>query len=367
MNRRNWITSSLLVSSTAILNPIGIFGAEWPEAQEAAGMVKLSSNENPYGPSLKAREAIKEHIANGNRYPNKARKQLIDLISRKFEVDTTSVMLGAGSSDLLQVLSNWCIREKLTVTTSKLTFDILPKYVKRFSGKVFETDLTEGKGFDLEAIEAIASKNPGVIYLVNPNNPTGSKINFLALIDFCKRMTKHSFVIVDEAYIEYLPKNDSVAHLISSNPKLIVVRTFSKIYGLAGLRIGYLLAKAQLVEKLKSYQVWPGSNLNSLGIAAATASLNDPTFVSESKSKNIENLQYTLKELRRLGRYCVEPHANFIWFKCDPFEGDLADIYAQNNIIIGAGEIDGGTWMRVTIGKKETMQRFIEVAKSIWT
>ena len=366
MNRRKWISNSLLFGASAISNPYDVFAHTASTAEKPGSPIKLSSNENPYGPSKKALLAIEENLLKGNRYPNEARVQLTDTIATKFNLSRKSVLLGAGSSDILQLLACWCIREKHTVTTSKLTFDILPKYIKRFGGHLYQTELTPEKGLDLNAIEAISNKNPGVVYLVNPNNPTGSKVAYNDLLDFCERISQHSYVVVDEAYIEYVVNDESVAHLIQNNPKIIVVRTFSKIYGLAGLRIGYALAHAETADTLRNYQVWAGSNLNNLGIAAATASLADTTFVTESRSKNLENRAHTLNALRKLGRFCVEPHANFIWFRCNPFEGNLGKIYARNNIIVGAGEVDGGTWMRVTIGKKETMQRFVEVAKSIW-
>ncbi|AWX45830.1 Histidinol-phosphate transaminase [Flagellimonas maritima] len=366
MNRRNWISSSLILGSTAILAPTDVIGAEQYGTNKPTGVIKLNSNENPHGPSKKAREAIEKGIINGNRYPNEIRERLIYSISNKFDLSAESVILGAGSSDILQLLACWCVSEKHNITTSKLTFDILPNYIKRFGGKVLETEPTHEKGFDLNAIETISEKNPGVVYLVNPNNPTGSKVDYTELSSFCERVSKHSYIIVDEAYIEYLIRDESMVPLIKKNPKIIVVRTFSKIYGLAGLRVGYALTDARIAGVLRAYQIWTASNLNSLGIAAAIASLNDPTFVKTSRSRNTENLHYTLNELQKLKLYCVEPHANFIWFRGKPIEGDLNKIYAKYSIIVGVKEIDDATWIRVTIGKKEAMLRFIEVTKLIW-
>lgn len=357
-----------LISPSLILRPSLVFGNEPSAAEWSEDGVKLSANENPYGPSKLAQEAIRKHIVNGNRYPNELRNQLTEQLAECESLDKSNILLGAGSSDLLQLLACWCVHENKSLHTSKLTFDILPGFVKRFSGHVLEAEQTEDKGFDLVKIEANANENPGLVYLVNPNNPTGSKLNYNELLAFCKRVSRHSFVIVDEAYIEYVDGNESVSHLIRSNDRIIVVRTFSKIHGLAGLRVGYLLGHSEVVQLLKKYQVWSGANLNVLGMAAAQASLTDSEFLNEARKKNEENRSYTHTALKRLGRYCVEPNANFIWFDCGNRDGtQLSHVFAQNNIIVGAGTVDGSTWMRVTIGKEETMQRFIKVAKSIWT
>ena len=368
MNRREWLSSTAVLGASSLVYPIETFQPfQVSVDRKRNSKVNLGANENPYGPSENARKVIQENIIGGNRYPNELRKQLIDELALKFGVSNQSVLLGAGSSDLLQVLACWCIREKLHLTTSELTFDLLPTYVKRFGGQMVKTKLTTNMGLDLKSIETSSIKNPGLVYLVNPNNPTGSKLDYGDLLAFCKRVSKHSYIIVDEAYIEYVPNNESVISLINDNPKIIVVRTFSKIYGLAGLRVGYALANPKIASTLRSYQVWSGASLNNLGIAAAIASLSDINFVQESRLKNLESRRYTLEELRKLNRFCVEPYGNFIWFKCDPFEVDINRMYAENNIEVRAGKINGETWMRVTIGRKETMQRFIKVAKSIWT
>ncbi len=368
MDRRNWISSTALLGSTLLFQPAKALSHSITDLDQDQDSIKLSSNENPFGPSKKAMEAIEEYIVQGNRYPNELRQQLINQLALRFGVDNQSILLGAGSSDLLQLLSFWCIHEKKTVITSKVTFDVLPKCVERFGGEVIATDLTNDKGFDLDAIEESSNKKTGVVYLVNPNNPTGSKLSYNDLLAFCDRVSRHSYIIVDEAYIEYIADNESVIQLVESNSRIIVLRTFSKIYGLAGMRVGYLIAAAGFIQTLRKYQVWSGSNLNTLGLAAAKASLEDDTFLATVRNLNSESRDFTLGELRGLGLYCAEPYGNFIWFNCGEIGVlPLRNTYAQNNLIVGASEVAGSTWMRVTIGKKETMQRFIEVAKSIWT
>ncbi len=327
----------------------------------------LGANENPYGPSEKARIAISNDMGASNRYPSKLRAEFQHKIARKFRTNPLSVVLGAGSSELLQLLACWCVRENHVVTTAELTFDILPDYIKRFGGEVLKTPMTDKKGLDLTKIELVAKRNPGVVYLVNPNNPTGSKLPYNDLKEFCKRVSEHSYVIIDEAYIEYVGGDESMAPLIRINPKVIVVRTFSKIYGLAGLRVGYLLATPETAAMLRSYQIWKGAALNNLGIVAASESLDAIDFVERSRLKNQEVRKYTLNELRKIGKHCITPHANFIWFRCDPVVLNIAAVYAKNDIKVGTTTVDGETWMRVTMGTRETMQHFVRIAKAIWT
>ena len=208
-------------------------------------------------------------------------------------------------------------------------------------------------------------KTAGIIYLVNPNNPTGIKTSSKALRSFCERASAHSHIIVDEAYIEYIGMQESLADMIRSNERIIIVRTFSKIYGLAGLRIGYLMAHPDTINKLKPLRIWNNDSLSIAGIAAARASLEDQNFVRESLEKNEMIRSSTIQSLRELDIQPYESNTNFIFFKI-PGNKDLASLLKKHNMLVGQKKIDGENYARITIGTKEEMNTFINYITNIF-
>lgn len=367
-SRRKWLKTALL-GSTAFLSPgLAINGEKYESLKpiEDSKFVYLDANENPYGPSQSAIKVINESAFDGNRYPFEEAAALSEKIAEKHEVEKSSVMLGAGSSGLLQYLGYWIMKEGLHMTYASPTFDILPVFVQRFNIKASKIPLDENKVHDLDRMASASKQNPGVVYVINPNNPTGTKVARDQLLNFCKTVTKHSYVIVDEAYIEYVAEEESIKEIINDNPKVIVLRTFSKIYGLAGLRIGYALAHPEIINKLKEFQIWGNFSLNLLGIKAASASLDDSSFLRQSRLKNRKAVQFTRDVLEELGIKSINTATNFMYFNSTDYKGDYRIDMRKNNILLRESVLGKEKWVRVSIGMMDEMERFAEVTRKLY-
>ncbi len=366
ISRRKWIEkTSLLLASATLLSTLPVDGASsniWPQTNQP---IKLSSNENPYGPSPVALQAITHHTSLGNRYPFNAADELQSSVADHCGFNKSEVILGAGSSQLLQLLGQWAMFKNLAITYVSPTFEILPNMVKRLGGKVNKIPLGQDFNYDLEQIDEVAKKKPGIVYLANPNNPTGIKTPKNDLREFCRTVTRHSYLIVDEAYIEYADKNDSLIDEVKNNDKVIILRTFSKIYGLAGLRIGYLIAQDQLIKELNDHRIWSNDSLSIVGIVAAQASLEDTKYIQSSKAKNNQVRQKTVMALGSIGITPFLSATNFVFFK-SPRSEDLKSLLLKQNVNIGQLEYNKEKYARVTIGTDAEMENFINHLTNIY-
>jgi len=369
MNRRKWLASTAILGASNLLfrdaTPYASIMDHWNT--EPSKKIYLGANENPYGPSEKAKEAMKHFIEEGHRYPVALGKALREKISEKYGLKEDYVVIGAGSSEILSLLANWCLFEKLPVIAGDISFPILPAFVKKYGGEVISVPMTSKKGYDLEALFDESRKKRGLIYLVNPNNPTGTKLTKSEIVAFSHRVTDRCYLAIDEAYIEYLGEEESCMDLIAENPKGIIIKTFSKMYGLAGMRIGYGVAHPTLAALIRKQQAWPSMNISVLGLAAASASMEDTAFVQKCKKANEKVKVFTQKELRKLDLLSIDSFANFIYYRCNPTSIDIPQHFEKHNIMVGVGEVNNEQWMRLTLGTMEEMETFISVAKSIWT
>lgn len=361
-NRRKWLADTALLGSAVLLYPALGHGSRSVRDKE---ILALGANENPYGPSPGAVKAIEKHFHNANRYAFKNARVLAERLGEEHNLEASFILPGAGSSELLQLLGIWMVNNNIHLSYAFPAFRILPEFVKRFKGRFTETPLTVRYEHDLEALRRSSRKNPGAVYVVNPNNPTGTKLDKSELLSFCREVTGHSFVVVDEAYIEYAGEEGSVMELVRDNPRVIVLRTFSKIYGLAGLRIGYAVAHPQTLEKLRQLQVWAGSSLNLLGIEAALASLDDPGFVTDCRRKNRACLDFTSKELRKLGFQPADSHANFLYFELSGYRGDFREDMKKHNVLLSGLTVNGREQVRLSMGTKQEMKTFVEIARQL--
>ena len=263
-------------------------------AKTKPGGVRLSANENPYGPSAKAHEAMKNAHGVCNRYPDEANDVLIDKIAKINNVNRDQIALGDGSSEILKLCAETFTgpsEGKLVVADP--TFEAILEYSKACGADVVKVPLTSSYAHDLEKMSASAQK--GLTYVCNPNNPTASITPKNDLRDFIAKTSPDTVILVDEAYFHYAdtPDYESVIPLVKDHPNLIVARTFSKIYGMAGLRCGYCVAQPETIKRMHGFQMWDSVNI--MALAAASASLDDPDqvpngqrFISEAKAFTIE-------------------------------------------------------------------------------
>src|SRR6201997_1983072 len=262
-------------------------------AKTKPGGVRLSANENPYGPSAKAHEAMKNAHGVCNRYPDEANDVLIDKIAKINNISRDQIVLGDGSSEILKLCAETFTgpsEGKLVVADP--TFEAILEYSKACGADVVKVPLTSSHAHDLEKMGGGAQK--GLVYICNPNNPTASITPKNDLRDFIAKTSPATMILVDEAYFHYAdsPDYESVIPLVKDHPNLVVARTFSKVYGMAGLRCGYCVAQPETIKLMRKHQMWDSVNI--MALAAASASLDDEAQVTNGRKMNSEAKRYTL-------------------------------------------------------------------------
>jgi histidinol-phosphate aminotransferase len=362
ISRRHFAHLLGIGAAATIVRPRITIAAE--PAKPKAGMVRLSANENPYGPSATAHEAMKSAHGICNRYPDEANNILIDKIAKINNAPREQIVLGDGSSEILKL----CAETFTGPTQGKLvaadpTFEAILEYSKACGADVVKVPLTSNYAHDLEKMGASAQR--GLIYICNPNNPTASITPKKDLRDFITKTSPDTMILVDEAYFHYAdsPDYESVIPLVKDHPNLIVARTFSKIYGMAGLRCGYCVAHPDTIKRMHGFQMWDSVNI--MALAAASASLDDVDQVTNGRKMNTEARSYTLGELDKLGYKSIPSQANFIMFDCRKPVVPFIEAMKDKNVAVGRLFPAYPNHMRLTIGKKSEMESFVAAFKQV--
>jgi histidinol-phosphate aminotransferase len=343
-----------------------------PSSGPAGAMVRLSSNENPYGPSAKALKAMTDAFGLSCRYPDDTAELLIDALAKHNGVNRDQILLGDGSGEILKVCAETFTgptngknatggRGKLVVADP--TFEAILAHAKVYGADIARVPLTLTFSHDLPKMTIAARE--GLIYICNPNNPTASITPKSELSSFIAKAPRQTMILVDEAYHHYAdsPDYESVIPLIKDNPNLIVARTFSKIYGMAGLRCGYCVAQREVIERMRPHQSWDSVNL--MALAAATASLNDPDQVANGRRLNSEAKAFVISELDKMGYEQIPSQANFIMFNVKGPVVPLIQGLKQRNVQVGRLFPALPNHMRLTIGKKTEMDAFLAAFRQV--
>lgn len=371
INRRDWLRNNSLaaigmgIGFRSMANEEGItrsFGA--PE-----GLINLGSNENPYGISPKAKEAILGMLSEAHRYQFNvpSLQNFSDVIAKYCNVNGDQVLITAGSGDALHLLARHFNKGNLVTATP--TFATLPNTAKKLGTKVIEVPLTPEKTNDLPAMLRAITSDTQMVYLCNPANPSSTIITPNVLKNFCVEASKKAVVVVDEAYIDYLNATDkeSMIGLIEKNPNIIVLRTFSKIHAMAGLRVGYVVGHATVIDSLdKNYFGSTQMTVSNLTMAAALASLKDEAHLLDCKQKTIAARSYTFNALKEMNINCIPSYTNFLFFPLGKYPGDFAQDMFKKNVIVRSNNYPDGKWARVSVGTMDEMKRFIELFKADW-
>jgi histidinol-phosphate aminotransferase len=325
---------------------------------EEAGIIKLASNESPLGVSPLARRAIEECLAGLSRYPDGNGFELKGALSRRHGVAPECIVLGNGSNDVLEMAGRALLAPGLEAVYSQHAFAVYPLVVQAIGAAGIEVPARD-YGHDLAAMRRALTPKTRVVFIANPNNPTGSLVAARELEAFIAAAPRETLVVLDEAYNEYLApgvKPDSIAWL-RRFPNLVVTRTFSKVYGLAGLRVGYALAAPGVADLMN--RVRQPFNVNSLALAAATAALDDTDFVREGYECNRSGMRQITQGLERLRLEYVPSHGNFVSFKA----GDAAAVFQRllrSGVIVRPIASYGMPGhLRVTIGLESENARFL--------
>ncbi len=327
-------------------------------------IIKLASNENPLGVSPKAIEAIKKILPNANRYPDGNAYYLKKKLSRFLNVKPANLVLGNGSDELIDILIKTFVEDDENIITADTTFLEYEIVAKVNSRRIITVPLRYFK-YDLEAIKKKIDKKTKLIFISNPNNPTGTYVTKYEFEDFIKDLPGNVLVVLDEAYETFIDVNDAPCGLnYIKNKNVIVMKTFSKAYGLAGLRVGYIVANEEAVPYMeKARQPF---NVNSLAQAAATAALDDKKFLAKTRKAVLEGKEYLYDALTESGVAYVPSVANFILVDVGrDGVGVFREMLRYGVIVRDMQQYGLKNFIRVTVGTKKENERFIKVLKKI--
>jgi histidinol-phosphate aminotransferase len=319
-------------------------------------IVKLASNENPLGPSRRALQAMRAALDNGHLYPDGSGVYLRKAIAAKHSVEPENVILGNGSNEVIEFLGHAFLNPGDDVITCQHAFIVYKLLATAFNVRTIETPSPDYQQNLDATLEAVTSKTR-IIFIPNPNNPTGTLVSQCAIDSFMSRVPDSIIVVFDEAYFEFLDNPPDTLRFIRDGRNVIVLRTFSKIHGLAGLRIGYAVASLEMIEVLhKTRQPF---NVNSIAQAGAIAALDDEAHLRETKRVVDEGRRYLQEQFAEMQIPFVPAAANFVMVNV----GDVCDVFQkllQRKIIVRPLKGYGlPEWIRVSVGTMEENKKLI--------
>ncbi|MFI5303396.1 MAG: histidinol-phosphate transaminase [Nitrospiria bacterium] len=322
------------------------------------GIVKLASNENPLGPSPLALKAISQFKKTIHRYPDSSGYDLVGVLADRLSVSPAQIALGNGSNELIELLTRAYLLPGDEVIMADLTFSLYRIMAEVAHAVPVLVPLVNYR-HDLNAMAQKISDRTRMIIICNPNNPTGTLLLRDEIIEFIQKVPSDAIVVLDHAYEEYVtnPAYSNMIDEIEGHENLIILRTFSKIYGLAGLRIGYGVAAESMIEILN--KVRQPFNTNLLSQRAALAALDDNAHLKASQKTNVEGKKYLYQNLKELDIQFLPTEANFIFFEINRGK-ELFDWMLREGVIIRHIR---ESWMRVTVGKPKENQLFIRKLK----
>jgi histidinol-phosphate aminotransferase len=363
IDRRDWLKKSSLALAGLGLTT-NFFGADKIPFFIPGAPILLNSNENAYGPSPLARKAILEAYLNSNRYPDDVLPLLKKRISSHWNVGEENILLGAGSSDIIGLACHHVSKVKGHIITGDPSYRVWNGQASAFGLDFKRIPLNGDRKLDLSKMAEAIDGDTRMVYLCNPNNPTGTFCDIAQLAERAKEASPKTFVFIDEAYTEFA-ELDSLASLAIKDPNIVVAKTFSKIYGLAGARVGYAIAHPETVRSFSSYQPWPDAGVSMVSAAAAMASLDDKAFVKDCRDKVKASREICYAAFKELSLEYLPSFTNFILFNIDKLKGDFTRQMQEKGIYVQFREHFGGKWCRVSIGTKEEMEAFVKALKEI--
>lgn len=382
INRRNWLKTSALTAGGLLAAPYLGFSknTSLPLSLDLEGNAvyspffkeylpenfrefpilnaKLNANENPYGPSPMAVEAFKNAAPGGNRYAWKELFQLVDKIADFEGVTAKNVMMGPGSSDLLEKFAMVLFNDGGNVVSADPAYMSLIR-VAEACGATWKAIPLNNWSHDLDAMEAAIDSETKLVYICNPNNPTGTITDSKKLLDFCSRVSEKVPVFVDEAYLWFLEDSakHSMVNLVAEGKNIIVARTFSKIHGMAGLRVGYGIALESMLEKIQKI-TRGGMGISYPSVFAAMAAMDDAGFIEKSRTLNAEARDYTFSTLEEMGFAPVPSYTSFMIFPIEMEGKEFLNKMTELKVGVRAFQFMDKTWCRVSMGTLDEMKMF---------
>ena len=361
-SRREFLRFSAGIASVALpLSSNALTLKEGPASlvDEENAPILLSSNENAYGPSLKVMEAIRAAIGGSNRYPRLRYSELKERIAAYHKVAADRVLLGCGSTEILRMATCAFLGKGKQLIHASPTFEAIEHYARTVDSQMVEVPLTGSFAHDLERMLATVTPSTTLVYICNPNNPTATLTPRKDLETFITRVPASTVVILDEAYHHYAGSSAMYASFIDHpmhDDKVIVARTFSKVYGLAGLRLGYAIGSPKILERMKKFGT--EDNINAMATQAAFAALGDSEGVSNFIEHNANDRQEFFNQAMARALKPIDSHTNFVMMNTFHQADEIIEQFRKHNIMIGRHFPPMGTYIRVSLGLPAEMQAF---------
>ena len=368
LSRRGFAKLLGTSAAYAALNPSLSFSA--PASRlvsnraNATAAVRLSSNENPYGPSPLALKAMTDAFSLAWRYPDDHEGALVGALAKLHNVAANQILLGNGSGEILKVSAAAFTAAGRKLVVGNPTFEAILAHAHTAQAEVVKINLTSNYAHDLPQMLA-ATGDAGLVYICNPNNPTASITPKDQIRAFLAKVPSQTIVLIDEAYHHYVESNDyeSVIPLLAQHPNLMVARTFSKVYAMAGLRCGYCVARPDLIQRMRVQQTQ--DSINIMALVAAGASLQDVAQVTEGRRRNSEVKQFVYAELDKLGFKYIPSHANFLMIDLRREVKPMIAAMRARNVEVGRVFPALPNFMRVTIGTQPQMNAFVSAFRAV--
>ena len=368
ITRRNVIKQSMQITAiglSAKVIPISSY-AQNINYGPADGLARLHWNENYYGPSDRAIEAINTSSFQGAYYPDHLVDYLKSMIADYNGIDNSNIAISAGSTQALTILSQVKARQGAILSTG-LTYDVHLSLAKNSGARVISVSDNSDMTIDLKSMESMRRQNVSVVFIVNPNNPSGMILDSEVLRESVKRMSENTLVVVDEAYNEVTsdPEKNSMIDLVKGGYNVAISRTFSKIYGLAGQRVGYMIGQPDVINEIR-FNGTGEASLSMAGISAAIASYEDKEFMNFSRTKIKEAKDIVENGLRANGLSYLPSETNFILVDLGNMDADkFRDEMLNQNILIRGKYGDFHNWSRVSMGKLSDVQRYVDALPQV--
>jgi histidinol-phosphate aminotransferase len=346
------------LSETSIATPL-----EPTRFDHNDNLIRLYSNENAYGPSVAVRNAIASATSSANRYPRLQYPGLMEYVAGIHKVRPEQVLLGCGSTEILRMTVFAFLTSGKRLIQASPTFEAIGKYAETVgANNVTAVPLTRAFAHDLDGMLAHADASAGLVYICNPNNPTGSITPRRDIETFISKLSASTFVLIDEAYHHYAGKSGMYASFIDhpiDDERVIVTRTFSKVYGLAGLRLGYAIGSAAVIQQMHKFAVQ--DNVNAIATQAATAALDDVKGVSQAIQRNTNDREEFFNQALGRSLTPIDSHTNFVMMNTFHPADEVISHFRSNNILIGRRFPPMDSYIRVSLGLPEEMLAFWRV------
>jgi histidinol-phosphate aminotransferase len=364
LSRRELLgASALLLAGTGVARRDALAR----EASQGDGPLVLCWNENPYGPSPAARAAVSQSIASACRYPSEEEiAALVTAIAAHEGIAAEHIVTGSGSGELLCALGLLCGRDGGEIIAAQPTYDELGHYAQRSGATVKPVPVDAQLRHDLPAMHAALSPRTRAIYLCNPNNPTGTVLPAAQIRDFVRALPAPVIAIVDEAYMDFVTPGStgSVADLVTAGQRVVVLRTFSKIHGMAGIRCGYAIAPPEIAAQLANARM---SFPNLFAVRAARASLGDAEFLADCRRRILASRTRITAVLTGLKLRYAEPQGNFVFFDTGMPLARFTERMRSRNILVGRLFPPYDSWCRITIGTEPDVEAFLGALRAVTT